>query len=57
VAWVGLNHQKEIKVGRDGKPPVVLSQKPLFKPLDKFVSSLEAKISSPLLMRALLRHP
>lgn len=51
LAWVGLNHQKELKVwlGLE-KPPVVLSQKPLFKPLDKFVISLESENSSHYLM-------
>ena len=59
VAWYYFSHTKEVRLmlGID-KPPVELSKKPLFKPLDKFVISLESEGSSNYLMLelALVTH-
>ncbi len=57
--WMAMGHQTEIKAWLGlGPKPVELSQKPLFKPLDKFVISLESETDSHYLMLelALVTH-
>lgn len=55
LAWYAFKHQDQIKEWLSDEPPkVVLSDKPLFKPLDKFVISLEGQNSSSYLMLELV---
>ena len=59
AAWFYFTHPQKVKLmlGLE-KPPVELSKKPLFKPLEKFVISLESDTSSNYLMLelALVTH-
>jgi Flagellar basal body-associated protein len=59
AAWFYFTHPQKVKLmlGLE-KPPVELSKKPLFKPLEKFVISLESDTTSNYLMLelALVTH-